>query len=98
MTKVTLARIAILAATVSGAALLHPAAAKADEAACASLKAAGLFKSTTVASAAMVAGDATKNEPSYCEVKGEISPNPKSHIGVVFRLPENWNGRVLGLA
>ena len=37
MTKVTLARIAILAATVSGAALLHPAAAKADEAACASL-------------------------------------------------------------
>lgn len=91
------ARVAILAATVSGAALLHPAAAKADEAACAALKAPGLFKDTTVASAAMVAGDPAKNQPAYCEVKGEISPNPRSHIGVVFRLPDNWNGRVLGL-
>ncbi|MGZ5985636.1 MAG: tannase/feruloyl esterase family alpha/beta hydrolase [Caulobacteraceae bacterium] len=97
MIKGTFARLAILAATVSGAALLHPAAAKADEAACASLKAAGLFKDTTIASAAMVPGDPAKNQPAYCEVKGEISPNPKSHIGVVFRLPENWNGRVLGL-
>jgi feruloyl esterase len=91
-------RLAALAATVTGAALaLHPAAARADEAACASLKAAGLFPQTTVKSAAMVAGDAAKNTPSYCEVQGEISPNPKSHIGVVFRLPENWNGRVLGI-
>src|ERR1700748_1993932 len=91
-------RLMALAATATGAALaLHPAAARADEAACASLKAAGLFAQTTVASATMVAGDATKNTPAYCEVKGEISPNAKSHIGVVFRLPDNWNGRVLGI-
>ena len=90
-------RLMALAATVTGAALaLHPAAAKADEAACASLKAAGLFAQTTVTSATMVAADAAKNTPAYCEVKGEISPNAKSHIGVVFRLPENWNGRILG--
>ncbi|HEY4029419.1 MAG TPA: tannase/feruloyl esterase family alpha/beta hydrolase [Caulobacteraceae bacterium] len=91
------ARVAILAATVSGAALLHPAQAKADAASCAALKTAGLFKDTTIASAAMVAGDPAKNQPGYCEVKGEVSPNPKSHIGVVFRLPDTWNGRVLGL-
>jgi feruloyl esterase len=97
MIKGTFAKVAILAATVSGAALLHPAAARADEAMCASLKAPGLFKDTTISSAAMVAGDPAKNQPGYCEVKGVISPNPKSHIGVAFRLPDNWNGRVLGL-
>jgi len=93
----TMRRLA-LAATACGAALaLHPAAARADEATCASLKAQGLFANTTVTSAAMVAGDPAKNTPAYCEVTGEVSPNAKSHIGVVFRLPENWNGRVLGL-
>jgi feruloyl esterase len=97
MIKGTFARAALLAATVSGAALLHPVQAKADAAACAGLKAPGLFKDTTVSSADMVAGDPAKNQPGYCEVKGEISPNPKSHIGVAFRLPDNWNGRVLGL-
>ena len=91
-------RLMALAATATGAALaLHPAAAQADEATCASLKASGLFAQTTITSAAMVAGDPAKNTPSYCEVKGELSPNAKSHIGVVFRLPDNWNGRVLGL-
>src|ERR1700761_6174292 len=91
-------RLLALAAAATGAAMtLHPAAAKADEATCASLKASGLFKDTAIASAAMVAGDPAKNQPAYCEVKGEISPNPKSHIGVVFRLPDNWNGRVLGI-
>ncbi len=91
-------RLLALAATATGAVLaLHPSAAKADEATCASLKAKGLFADTTILSAAMVTGDPAKNTPSYCEVKGEVSPNAKSHIGVVFRLPDNWNGRVLGL-
>ncbi len=30
-------------------------------------------------------------------MKAEVSPNARSHIGVVFRLPDNWNGRVLGI-
>jgi feruloyl esterase len=91
-------RLRLLALAATGAALIfHPAAARADEATCASLKAHGLFADTTVASAAMVAGDPAKNAPAYCEVKGDISPNAKSHIGVVFRLPEGWNGRVLGI-
>ena len=91
-------RLLALAATATGAALaLHPSAARADEATCASLTAAKLFANTTITSAAMVAGDPAKNTPAYCEVKGEISPTAKSHIGVAFRLPENWNGRVLGI-
>lgn len=88
---------ALLAAAAGGAALAHAGVARADEASCASLKAPGLFPQTTVTSAAMVAGDTARNTPAYCEVKGQISPNPKSHIGVVFRLPDNWNGRVLGI-
>ncbi|MEO6388671.1 MAG: tannase/feruloyl esterase family alpha/beta hydrolase [Croceibacterium sp.] len=35
--------------------------------------------------------------PAYCEVKGNLSPAPGSMIGVVYRLPEGWNGKVLGL-
>jgi len=35
--------------------------------------------------------------PAYCEVKGALSPVPGSAIGVVYRLPEQWNGKLLGL-
>jgi len=35
--------------------------------------------------------------PAFCEVKGNLSPVAGSNIGVVYRLPENWNGKVLGL-
>ena len=48
MIKGTFARAALLAATVSGAALLHPGQARADEPACASLKAAGLLPDPSV--------------------------------------------------
>ena len=88
---------ALLAATLGAAALAQAGVAHADEASCRSLKASGLFKDTEIASADVVAADTAKNIPAYCEVKGEISPNAKSHIGVVFRLPDDWNGRVLGI-
>ncbi len=35
--------------------------------------------------------------PAYCEVAGTLSPAPGSQIGVVYRLPANWNGKMLGL-
>ena len=63
--------------------------------ACSGLQASGLFKDTTVSSAQMVAAD--KGRPAYCEVTGVISPEARSHIGVVYRLPEGWNGKLLGL-
>ncbi|HWK40926.1 MAG TPA: tannase/feruloyl esterase family alpha/beta hydrolase [Croceibacterium sp.] len=35
--------------------------------------------------------------PAFCEVTATLSPVEGSKIGVVYRLPENWNGKVLGL-
>ncbi|MXO64280.1 tannase/feruloyl esterase family alpha/beta hydrolase [Altericroceibacterium endophyticum] len=35
--------------------------------------------------------------PSFCEVTALLSPAEGSQIGVVYRLPENWNGKILGL-
>src|ERR1051325_11170449 len=35
--------------------------------------------------------------PAYCEVTALITPVPGSKITAVYRLPENWNGRMLGL-
>lgn len=34
--------------------------------------------------------------PSYCEVKAWLTPVAGSRIGVVYRLPDTWNGKILG--
>jgi feruloyl esterase len=65
--------------------------------ACAGLTAAGLFAQTKIDSATPVAADPSKNLPAFCEVKGTVSPAPGSAIGVVYRLPDGWNGKLLGL-
>ncbi|HEX4096698.1 MAG TPA: tannase/feruloyl esterase family alpha/beta hydrolase [Caulobacteraceae bacterium] len=102
-----LALVAMLGVSVAGAAVLvgvgagelgsAPAMAQgaggAD--ACAGLQAQGLFKDTTVSSAKMVASDPAKKLPTYCEVTAVISPEARSHIGVVYRLPEGWNGKIV---
>jgi feruloyl esterase len=64
---------------------------------CASLAKPGLFPQTTIASATTVAADAARGTPAFCEVTGTISPEKESRIGVVYRLPANWNGKLLGL-
>ncbi len=64
---------------------------------CSALAKAKLFDHTTISSARMVAADAAKKLPAYCEVTGTISPVPASHIGVVYRLPADWNGKMIGL-
>ena len=35
--------------------------------------------------------------PAYCEITGTLSPEAGSTIGVVYRLPTGWNGKMLGL-
>lgn len=35
--------------------------------------------------------------PAFCEVKAVLSPAAGSTIGVVYRLPTDWNGKVLGI-
>jgi feruloyl esterase len=71
--------------------------AAAADPACGGLAAAGLIADTTVASARMVAADAAQGLPAYCEVTATIRPVPGSAIGVVYRLPDNWNGKMLGI-
>lgn len=39
---------------------------------------------------------AAEGLPAYCEVTATLSPVPGSTIGTVYRLPAEWNGKVLG--
>jgi feruloyl esterase len=41
--------------------------------------------------------DAKAGTPANCTVTATLSPVPGSKIGVVFRLPKEWNGKLLGL-
>ena len=86
-----------IAGAMGGAFVVAPKPAQAAEGACASLRAPGLFSHTAVTSAAMVAADPAKGMPAYCEVAAMVTPVAGSTIGVVVRLPESWNGKMLGL-
>ncbi len=52
---------------------------------------------TTISSAQEVAASDSTKTPAFCEVSGVVSPVPGSHIGVTYRLPDHWNGKLLGL-
>ena len=95
--RIQLAAIALAATLPAVAWLAAPSAARADEAACRVLETPGLFKDTKVDQARMVAADAAQGLPAYCELKAVISPVPQSKIAIVVRLPEAWNGKMLGL-
>ena len=64
---------------------------------CADLTRPGLFPNTIVQTANVVSADGKTGLPAYCEVTALITPVPGSRITAVYRLPENWNGRMLGL-
>ena len=66
-------------------------------AACEALSAPRAFSATTVSSAKLVAANAAQHLPAYCEVTASVKPVEGSNITVVYRLPDNWNGKVLGL-
>jgi feruloyl esterase len=73
-----------------------PALANPGAAACTDLAKAA-FPHTALASAKEIpASDSTKT-PAFCEVTGVVSPVADSHIQVVYRLPDDWNGKLLGL-
>jgi feruloyl esterase len=71
-------------------------AAQADNARCEAMKTAS-FEHTTIVSTATTPADAAASAPAFCEITATISPVPGSTIGVVYRLPEKWNGKMLGL-
>ena len=74
-----------------------PAHAQSSTSACAGLAADGRFAGAKIASARLVPADPLRRLPAFCEVKGAASPTPGSRIGVVYRLPEAWNGKLLGI-
>lgn len=41
--------------------------------------------------------DAAGELPAFCEVTAVLTPAEGSNIGVVYRLPAEWNGKVLGI-
>ena len=55
------------------------------------------LESTTIASAAKVASNGSTGVPAYCEVHAAITPVAGSKIGAIYRLPAQWNGKVLGI-
>lgn len=64
---------------------------------CADLAKPGRFPNTVVQAAKTVPADPGTGLPEYCEVTALITPVPGSKITALYRLPRNWNGRMLGL-
>lgn len=64
---------------------------------CEALARPGRFAAFSVKSAILVTNDGGLRSPSFCEVVAQASPAPGSQIGMVFRMPVNWNGKILGL-
>jgi feruloyl esterase len=77
--------------------LAAAAASGADATACTKLTTVRTFKDTTITAARMIRADANSKTPAFCEVTGVITPVRGSHITVVYRLPESWNGKLVGL-
>jgi Tannase and feruloyl esterase len=64
---------------------------------CGSIDAHARFLDASVTSVKAVASSGEPRLPTYCEVDVRISPEPGSRIGAVYRLPAEWNGKVLGI-
>jgi feruloyl esterase len=79
----------------AAAALAAPAVAPAQDR-CKAV-AANRFAQTTIVSTSTVPANADAGTPAFCEVRAAIAPVDGSRIGAVYRLPANWNGKVLGV-
>lgn len=62
---------------------------------CAALVGSRSLSQTEIQSATTM--PAANNLPAFCEVKAVIRPEAGSEIGVVYRLPQEWNGKLLAL-
>jgi feruloyl esterase len=79
----------------AGAMAAAPAMAQESRPACAALAGSALGDHGKIESSAIVA--AKDGAPAYCEIKAWLTPAAGSRIGVVYRLPDQWNGKILGL-
>jgi Tannase and feruloyl esterase len=64
---------------------------------CGDLTTQSAFGAAKIVAVTPVAADAGKHLPAFCEVRVTISPVAGSQIGAVYRLPADWNGKVLGI-
>jgi len=89
-------RVLMLSATAAGV-LMFPGLSRAQDT-CANVPAlAKSLPDTTIQSSKPVPANAQDRLPAFCEVHATIAPVPGSRIGAVYRLPANWNGKVLGI-
>jgi feruloyl esterase len=86
-----------LPATLALLAAAAPTLGADQSASCDLLSKANLFPHTTVSSTREIAADVAKKIPAHCEVVATISPVAGSRIGVVYRLPQSWNGKMVGI-
>jgi feruloyl esterase len=96
----TLRALVFCCAVVAAVAVVAPRSVLAQDA-CANVPTlAKSLPGTTIVSSKPVPASPQRRGPSipaFCEVQATISPVAGSHIGAVYRLPVNWNGKVLGI-
>jgi feruloyl esterase len=85
--------VRLIAAYTSSIVLATSSAASAQDA-CTALAAVSIHGTSIVSSKTVAASTST---PSFCEVQATLSPTAGSKIGAVYRLPSNWNGKILGI-
>jgi len=90
-------RVGWMTGAVCGALFAAAPAMAQDEAARCTAAQAGAALGGTDARARWVAADMAAGLPAYCEVSATLAPVPGSSIGVVYRLPAGWNGKLLGI-
>jgi len=85
-----------LTLSVLGLAVFAQPSRAAGAADCAALVGQGMFANTNITSATMQPAAPAKGRPAFCEVTASVKPVAGSDIRVVVRLPETWNGKLLG--
>lgn len=93
-TAVTCAVLSAAIGSLAGCGRQAPVARDPAEA-CAELPGTTAFPGMQVTDVTYLAAEASL--PDRCEVHGIIRPEPGSEIGVVYRLPRDWNGKLLAL-
>lgn len=79
------------------AAMLAASSAAVGQDACGKLATTPSFSATSILSTKGILTNAQSGLPAFCEIRAAISPVEGSHIRALYRLPVNWNGKVLGI-
>ena len=88
--------VRVLVACAAAAATVLTSTAVSAQDACSALGSASI-PGASIVSSKPVPANASTGTPAFCEVQTTLSPVAGSHIGAVYRLPANWNGKILGI-